>query len=66
MVGLDVDRRGIAGGQQGDGRADAQNAIMELQTQLSAESQRMAYLSQGINTALTAIGNALSTLGRDQ
>ena len=57
---------GAAQGQQGDGRADAQNAIMELQTQLSAESQRMAYLSQGINTALTAIGNALSTLGRDQ
>ena len=55
-----------ASGTEDNERADAQNAIMELQTLLTAESQRLSYIANGIHTALVEIGRALGTLGRTQ
>ena len=55
-----------AEGTKDNDRADAQNEIMELQTELTAESMRLNYMSQGIHTALTKVGDALATSGRAQ
>lgn len=55
-----------AQGTEGDDRADAQNAIMEVQTELMGESMRLNYMAQGIHTALAKTGEALSTMGRAQ
>lgn len=55
-----------AEGTEDNDRADAQNEIMELQTELTAESMRLNYMSQGIHTALTKVGDALATSGRAQ
>ncbi len=52
-----------ANGTEGDERADAQNEIMLIQTQLSSEALRLNFMSSGIHTALTQIGQALANLG---
>jgi hypothetical protein len=48
------------------GGKDAQNKIMELSTQVQAESQRMSYIMQGIHTALESIGQAIQTAAKNQ
>lgn len=40
--------------------------LTKNQTLLSAESQKMQFLSQTVQTALSAVGQSLSTLGRTQ
>ncbi|MBN8887436.1 MAG: hypothetical protein J0I77_17060 [Rudaea sp.] len=49
------------------GKAQAsadQDKIMELQTQLTAESMRLSYMTNGIHSAITQIGQSLSNLGQ--
>jgi uncharacterized protein (DUF342 family) len=38
--------------------------IMQLQTELSAESMKLNFLATGFQTALKAVGDSLSTMGR--
>lgn len=49
------------------GKAQAsadQDKIMELQTQLTAESMRLSYMTNGIHSAITQIGQSLANLGQ--
>lgn len=55
-----------AEGTEDEDRADAQNDIMLIQTQLSSEALRLNFMSSGIHTALTQIGQALTNLGSPQ
>ncbi len=55
-----------AEGTEDEARADAQNDIMLIQTQLSSEALRLNFMSSGIHTALTQIGQALTNLGSAQ
>lgn len=49
-----------------DAKSQADNQIMLLQTQVSSESARLNFMATGIQTALSKIGDALTTLGRAQ
>ena len=55
-----------AEGTKDNDRQDAQNKIASIQTELAAQSQKFSFLSQTVQTAMSALGNALNTLGRTQ
>ncbi len=47
-----------------DNKTSAGDQLMLLQTELTAEAQRMNYLATAVNTALSKIGSSISTMGR--